>query len=352
MASPKTRLLAAAFAGLLAAGLTTATAEAAPSFDGLNGPRGLSIGASGKTVVAEADGTISRILRRNGDVRKIAKVGADFVAPSVAVSPDNAVWVLTVGGEAKTAGKLYLVKPGKHRHLVANLKRWAKNHPDKFDLEGHPEESNPYGVAAGPGGSALVADAARNAVLQVRRNGHIKLIAQVKPRTVKVPEMFQGGEEPLPPRMPTEAVTTSVAMGPNGGIYIGELRGFPGTPGTSQIWRVRPGADHAVCRPNRPNRGNCQRFADGFTSVVGLDTGPGGAVFVTELSKMSWLALESPEPIPNAEVGSVIRVGQNGHRRELAPGKVIIPGVAAVAPGGRVFVSGPIFGPGGVKRIR
>lgn len=350
MALPKTRLLAAAFAGVLAAGLATASAQAAPSYDGLNGPRGLSVGASGKMVVAEADGTVSRILRRSGDVRRIAKVGADFVAPAVAVSPDNAVWVLTVGGESKTAGNLYLVEPGEHRRLVANISRWAKNHPDPFDLEGRPGASNPYGVAAGPGGSALVADAEANAVIQVRRDGRIKMIARVKPRTVKVPEEMQGGEEPLPPKMPAEAVTTSVAMGPDGSVYIGELRGFPGTPGTSQIWRVKPGAHHAVCRPGKPNKGNCQRAADGFTSIVALDNGPRGSLYVAELSKASWLAAESMAP--GTEIGSVIRVGRDRDvRHELAAGKVVLPGGVAVAPGGRVFVSTPIFGPGAVDRL-
>jgi hypothetical protein len=351
MALTKTRLLAASVAGLLAAGLTTATAGAATTYDGLDGPRGLSIGASGKTVVAEADGTVSRIFRRNGHIKPIAKVGASIVAPAVAVSPDDAVWVLTVGGESATAGKLYLVKPGKHRRFVADISRWTRNHPDPFDLEDNPRDTNPFGVAAGPRGSALVADAARNAVLQVWRDGRIRLIAQVKPRTIDVPEELQEAEG-LPPRMPAEAVTTSVAMGPNGGVYIGELRGFPGTPGTAEIWRVKPGAHHAICRPARPNQGNCQRFADGLTSIVGLDTGRSGAVFASELSKKSWLALEAQPPVEGAEIGAVIRIGQAGKRSELAAGKVIIPGMVAASPGGRLFVAGPIFGPGAVTRIQ
>lgn len=353
MASPKTRLLATACAGLLAAGLTVGTvgtAQAAPSYDGFDGPRGLSIGKTGKTVVSEANGAITRVFRRTDRQRRIAKLPAEFLAPAVAVSPDNAVWALTVGGESDTSAKLYLIKPGKNRRLVANISRWAKNHPDPFDLENHPKESNPYGVAAGPQGSALVADAAANAVLQVRRNGNIKMIARVKPRTVKVPEQLQ--EEGLPPRMKTEAVTTSVTMGRDGSVYIGELRGFPATPGTSEIWRVRPGAHHAVCRPHRPNRGNCQRAADGFTSIVSLDAGRGGSLYVAELSKMSWLAMEADPPIEGAEIGSVIRVGHDRNvRHELGAGKVIMPGSVAVGPRGGVWVSGPIFGPGSIMRL-
>jgi hypothetical protein len=38
-------------------------------------------------------------------------------------------------------------------------------------------------------------------------------------------------------------------------------------------------------------------------------------------------------------------------RRELSKGKVIMPGAVAVGPNGKVFASGPIFGPGGFMRV-
>ena len=175
-----------------------------------------------------------------------------------------------------------------------------------------------------------MADAANNSVIHVTRSGKVTLVARVKTRVVEMPEGFDDPQLPPPGTpMPTEAVVTSVAVGPDGEVYLGELRGFPGTPGTSQIWRVEPGATGAVCKPNKPNKGACTLEADGLTSIVALDTGRGGALYVAELSKMGWLAAEFD--VPGAEVGAIIRLGHDRNvRRELSPGKAILPGGVAV----------------------
>lgn len=352
---------------LVAASLTAATlvgmpvAGAAPagsaSFDG---PRGLDIGRSGKTVLATSNGTVYKIVRHGpkaGTSRAIAKVHKNFVAPAVAVADDKSVWILTAGGEGGAEagfGTLYLKRPGHAKRMVADISGYvAKHNRDPFDLENNDKDSNPYGVAAlpGRGAGALVADAANNSIMRVSRSGKITPIARVKPRVVTMPEGYDDPQ--MPPAgtpMPAEAVITSVAVGADGSYYFGELRGFPATPGTSQIWRVGPGAHNAVCRPDKPRKGACKRVADGLTSVVGLDAGPGGALYVAELSKMSWLAMEGQAP--GSEVGAIIRIGHDRSvRRELSKGKVIMPGAVAVGPNGKVFASGPIFGPGGFMRV-
>lgn len=309
-------------------------------------------------MLATADGKVHRVFRvgrRAGDSRMIARVPAGYLAPAVAVADDDAVWILTVGAERPTRGHgtLFLKRPGAKKVVVRNIQRWAKNHrrgADPFDLEDSKRESNPYGVAALPDGSALVADAANNAVFRVTRAGRVQVVARVKPRVVKMPDY---GDPEMPPPgtpMPSEAVTTSVALGPDGSVYIGELRGFPGNVGKSQIWRVKAGTTGAVCRPKRPQRGACRRVADGLTSIVSLDTGRGGSLYVAELSKVGWLAAESQEP--GTEIGAVIRIGHDRDvRRELAPDEVVLPGAVAVGPQGNVYVSGPIFGPGGMMRV-
>ena len=357
-------------AGLTAAALTTSGAAvgasaqtaagsaAGPVIGGFEGARGLDIGKSGMTVLATADGKVHRVFRagkRAGESRRIARVPASFVAPAVAVADDNAVWILNVGADAPTRGMgtLFLKRPGHKKVAVRNIQRWVHNHRrgnDPFDIEDNKKESNPYGVAALPGGAALVADAANNAVFRVTRAGRVSVVARLMPRTVETPDY--GNPEMPPPGtpMPAESVPTSVAVGPDGSVYIGELRGFPATPGSSQVWRVRPGATKAVCNPERPRRGACTRIADGLTSVVGLDAGRGGSVYVAEMSKVGWLAAESGDP--NAGIGSVIRIGHDRNvRRELAPGDVVLPGAVAVGPKGHVYVSGPIFGPGGMMRV-
>lgn len=328
---------------------------------GFNGPRGFDIGVSGKTVIADSDGAVTRVFRtgaKAGTRKQIAHVSPGFGA-AVAVADDDAVWILTGGGEGPDSGSLFLKKPGKNKRLVADISAWvAANNLDPFDLEGVPEDSNPYNVASMSDGSAVVADAANNSIMRVERDGTVEHIARVKTRVVEMPAGYEDvelppGEDPLPPPgtpMPSEAVVTAVTVGADGAYYLGELRGFPGTPGTSEIWRVKPGATDAVCRPNNPDKGKCRRVADGLTSIISLDTGLGGSIYAAELSKQSWLAMEFQKP--GSEVGAVIKIGHHPQfRSELSPGEVILPGAVALGPSGAVFVSGPIFGPGGFKRI-
>ena len=42
-------------------------------------------------------------------------------------------------------------------------------------------------------------------------------------------------------------MATSIAVGPDGAYYAGELKGFPGTPGHPRVWRIEPGTRHTVC---------------------------------------------------------------------------------------------------------
>ena len=139
-------------------------------------------------------------------------------------------------------------------------------------------------------------------------------------------------------------------MGKDGNWYVGELRGYPATPGTSEIWRIKPGTTDATCDPEHP-WGECSRYADGLTSIVDLGAGYRG-IYALTLSKMSWLAVESPEPIPGAEVGGLFVVSKshgNHHRRhggtatitELVPDQLILPGGVDVAE--NPYVVGPIF---------
>ena len=344
----------------LVGGALSPAGAAEPRIEGLNGPRGLDIGRQGKMIVSESDGTISRVIRKTRQaprLRTVGKVPAEFNAPAVAVGRDGRVWVLTVGGEKRTSGSLFLMRPGKSRRLVADMMANARRNPDPYDVfvpnpqnpdedvEGPPNESNPYGVAAGPRGTALVADAANNSVWKVAPGGKVRLVARVKPRMI--PSM----EDPST-MMPTEAVTTSVTMGSDGAVFISELRGFPGTPGYSQVWRVRPGAMGVVCDPERPRKRSCSRYADGLTSVVGLDAGRRGTLYASELSKAGWPAAETGEP--GTDIGAVKQVRKNGSTRELTPrrGQIRLPGDVAVGITGNVYVPTPIFGPGGILQVR
>ncbi len=95
---------------------------------------------------------------------------------------------------------------------------------------------------------------------------------------------------PIPaPAIPGQAVPTSVAVGPDGAYYVGELKGFPAPTDQSNIWRIEPGATGLECGVDP----QCTEVFDGgFTSIVDLDFGPDGTLYVSELDEASWAAVE------------------------------------------------------------
>src|SRR5262245_53077297 len=282
----KTRLLAVPAAVALLAGTAALPAvakagpaageNAVPVFE-LSGPRGVSSFSPRMTLVTQDDGTFGLVMEHpNKDPRylELGSVGGGF---SNALDHRGAhVYILTGGGPPGSgAATLYHWNEGMDApEAMADIGAYQETDPDPFNLADPPGESNPFGVAALPGGAALVSDAAANDLLKVRRNGSIVTVARLKPRMVEVPEGLPPTDpdgNPLPPAgaiIPSEAVATSVTVGADGYYYVGELRGFPATPGTSQIWRINPNAQGAICDPENPHNGPCQLYADGFTSIV------------------------------------------------------------------------------------
>lgn len=338
----------------------------------LDGPRGVDALGHGRTLVTEADGTFSLIVeRRHKKARKIelGRLNTAF-PPAISKGPHGSIYLLNgaTGGppeekmmrflrssaKAPAAGAtLFKWRPGwKKPRAVADIGAYQQKDPDPFDQEGFPEDSNPFGLQALKDGTVLVADAAGNDLLRVwPKKGKIRTVARLKPRKVETPEGL-----PPPPDFPpagtpfvAEAVATSVTVGRDGYWYVGELRGFPATPGTSQIWRIKPGTTNATCRPNRPFVGPCKRFVDGLTSVTDLAAGKRG-IYALELSKMSWLHMELG--IPGSEVGGLFvikRRGESPRKREIVKNQLIMPGGVDVSD--QIYVVGPLFGPGALMKV-
>ena len=357
-----TLLLAASFTPAQAgghAGHSSDTLE--PVVEGLEGARGVDHLGHGKTLVTEADGTFSLVIeRRHADptVVELGSVPAGFIAPAISAGRHGKVFILTPGGAPGTgAATLYVWRWGDAApQPVFDVAAYQEGDHDPFNQEGVPEESNPYGVAALKDGSVLIADAAGNDLIKVwPGSGRARTVARLMPRTVAVPEGLPPTDpegNPLPPagtEIPSEGVATSVTVGPDGYWYVGELRGFPATPGTSQIWRIKPGSVGAVCNPERPHKGRCTRYADGLTSIVDLGASK-RSVYAVTLSKLSWLGFELG--LPGSEVGGLFRVTKWRHKvsiKELVPDQLILPG--GVDVGKDPYVTGPIFGPGGLSKI-
>lgn len=361
---------------------------------GFDGPRGVSTLGHGMTLVTETDGTFSLVVeRRHGSARvvKLGQIKSEF-APAIDVGPDRQVWILTTGAEpgsktAKGAATLYTWKPGwKAAKAFADIGKYQAGDPDPYDLEKQPTDSNPFGVEALRDGSVLVADAGGNDLLRVSTTGSIETVARLKPRVVAVPKGLpaKGPDgKPLPKagtKVPSEAVATSVTVGADGYWYVGELRGFPATPGTSQIWRIKPGSVGAVCDPAKPYDTDCSRYADGLTSIVDLAADSRGSIYAVELSKLSWLAMEMK--VKGSEVGGLFKVSRYGydrdryghddgydkhggyakHRdphgygskvsiRELVPNQLKMPSGVDVGWYGDIYLTQPIAGPGALMKI-
>lgn len=205
------------------------------------------------------------------------------------------ILVATTGGVLEgptppTARKLYLVIHGSV-HEIADLGAFeATVNPD-----GGAIDSNPFDVAVTRHG-IVVADAAANALLIVDWRGRVDWIAtlpnEVVPTSnVKALAHCPAGPPPicgLPDAIPAQPVTASVAIGPDGAYYVGELKGFPAPTGRSQVWRIAPGTRHAKCGESP----KCQVVGSGFTSIIDLNfDSDGRKLYVVELDEASWFAI-------------------------------------------------------------
>jgi hypothetical protein len=187
------------------------------------------------------------------------------------------IFAITGGSEdpsqiLPTSRKLFRIVQGETRE-VADLNAFEEEvNPDGFWHTGNGAVlSNPFDLALLSGGRVLVADAAANDVLIVKPNGDVDWVAVLTPVT-------PGGPEPVP---------TSVAVGPDGAYYVGELTGFPGPRGLSRVWRIKRGNRHVVCPSSA-----CTLVADGFTSIIDLAFGDDGRLYVVEFDEAGWLAIE------------------------------------------------------------
>lgn len=365
----RTRIAALAALALAGSVLVAGQAEAGgnhsslkPVATGLNGPRGVSTYGN-KVIYSVTDGSV--YATDGHRTWKLGTVpGTGGFPPAIDTNKWGTTYALTgAGGEpgqppVPGSSTLYKLWHGK-AYKVADIAAYQAHDPDPYNQADSPTESNPFGVAALNDGTVLVSDAANNDLLRVWPNGHVKTVARLKPRTVKVPSGLPATDpegNPLPPAgtpILAEAVATSVTVGSDGYWYVGELRGFPATPGTSEIWRIRPGSLGAVCDPVKPSRGSCQRYADGYTSIVDLAGGPHGTLAVVELDKASWLKFELSGPTHG---GLFLQYPGRGHRagykRELVRDQLTLPAGAAFNRWGQLFVSGPVFGPGAVYRVK
>ncbi len=267
----------------------------AHSAGGFSGPLfDLATAPNGDVLVADAGAGISD---RFGST-EIALRGVTGIGPI----GRGSMWASTGAGDDPDSGEpltgsysgqgLYRVSQGK-THQIANLFAFEQaNNPD-----GEVVDSNPFDVASLGGNAALVADAGSNTLLRVDNQGHVRVLA-VFPRedvpTANAKSLFGCPAGPpdicgLPEMISAQAVPTSIAIGPDGYYYVGELKGFPAPAGASNVWRVSPDASGALCGSSP----DCVKVFDGgFTSIIDLTFDADGDLHVVELDERSWFAVE------------------------------------------------------------
>ncbi|MDH3190626.1 MAG: ScyD/ScyE family protein [Acidimicrobiia bacterium] len=261
---------------------------------GFNGPLfGLSTAPNGALLLADAS---TGVIPIRNDI-----AGSAITLPGVTdISPvtNTVMWATTGAGEnpeEDTGQALYQISRGQ-ASMVANLYTFeATSNPDGND----PFDSNPFDVQSLGSRSALVVDAGGNDLLRVSDRGQVRVLAVFPDSLVSTANLksLAGCPEPgpfvffcdFPAMMPAQSTPTSVAIGPDGYYYVGELRGFPAPTNASSIWRVSPRASWAQCGSSP----DCVKVFDGgFTSIIDLAFGPDGNLYVAELDEGSWAAVE------------------------------------------------------------
>jgi hypothetical protein len=165
-------------------------------------------------------------------------------------------------------------------------------------------DANPNAVLYSHG-HLYVADAGANLLVEVKKNGAVKVLAFLT----------------VPPGSQSDAVATCVARGPDGALYVGELLGGFYEPGHARIWRVVPGHAPRV-------------WATGLTTVQGCGFGKDGAFYATEFQTDG--LNEGPTANP---AGDVVRIDKHGHRTHLGVGKLFFPSGFAAGSDGAIYVS-------------
>jgi hypothetical protein len=304
---------------------------------------GLAVGPNDSLLVADAGAGVVALKDSRGKLIVPLPGAADMATTR------DGLLVITGGGMGESAARLWRVVKGQLTE-VADLGAFeATVNPD-----GQEVNPNPFDVAALPHGRALVADAGGNSLLLVESTGEVDWIATLPQELVSTdnikqlfdcpagpPDICEDPPVGLPAMIPAQPVATSVAVGPDGYYYVGELKGFPAPTGASRVWRINPEARHAQCGSSP----DCTVVASGFTSIVDLAFGPDGRLYVVELDEASWFAVEvTGTPIG----GTVNECTSAAGTWSCAPraGGLLLPIAAAVDAAGTVHVATKSLVPG------
>jgi hypothetical protein len=306
----------------------------------LNNPRGLNFGATGALYVAEAgtggtqqcfvgpegqefagsSGSISRLWRGaqervvTGLPSHAAAGGFGALGPHDVLPRGNGRIDFTIGLGTDPAERAACLPAARYFGWLARATANDAWRPivdvAAFEVSANPDrgavDSNPYGLLSEVGGDdegrTIATDAGGNSLVAIRANGSITALATFPSRS--------SGRS-------TDSVPTTVARGPDGALYVGELTGFPFVPGTANVYRIANGAATAVLT--------------GFSFIVDMTFGADGSLYVLEFA--SGAGLSGP-----GNLWRVMPATASGTRTLIATG-LVTPTAVAIGSDGAFYVS-------------
>jgi hypothetical protein len=357
LSGPLTSLIIAAAVGSFAPIPSMAQAAIEPTpftvATKLEGPRGLRFGPDGYLYVAEAgtggpNSTKGQCLQvpgapgpgpyTGGLTARISKISPSGKVTTVAsgfpstvsaggvigvadvVFLDDVLYAVVAGGgcshgNPKNPSGIAQVNVETGRwNLIADIGSWLKSHPSKYES---PDDFEPdgtlYSVIA-QDGRLLTVEPNHGQVIAVTKQGQIKQVIDISASEGHI-------------------VPTSIAAR-EGSLFVGNLNLFPIDPQWARILTIsKSDEDDFDNLPPGLQPAHGYRIVSskaGFTTVVAVDFGPDGLLYVLELSDGAGL------PAPG--LGKVVRVKRSGEIEDVVTGLTVPTGMT-FGPDGRLYVS-------------
>lgn len=332
----------------------------------LNGPRGLKFGPDGDLYVAEAGtggtnstvgtcpqvpgpvvgpykgGKTARITRidSKGNVTRVASgfpstqdASGDVIGVADVAFIGNTLYALVAGGGCShgnpdsPSGIAVVNRSTGKWNLIADIGAFLKTHPAKYEsIDDFEPDGTLYSMIA-VDGVLYTVEPNHGQVFSVTRWGDIREVIDISASEGHI-------------------VPTSIAFREDD-FYVGNLNLFPIDPQWARILTISR-ERHELDEDMVPGLGGPRHGAHilrskaGFTTVVAVDFGPDGLLYVLELS-------DGPGN-PNLNLGKVVRVKHSGEIEEVITG-LSVPTGMTFGPDGRLYVSNFGAAPPGLGAI-